>query len=723
MDRKRLIIALALSLLILMGWPLVMHKFFPAPTPDPSQIEVNLPPAESPAQPTNPAASPQTASTPKPGTTSKPGVTPKPGATPQSATTRRAVAPSGPLTLTTEVAQREIVIETPYWQVTLTNRGAVATSWILRTDAKGRPISAASGGPLELVPQNVLDTLGAPLALRLPWSHAFTDQLSKVNFQIEGIEPTAHNLVIKEGEQRQITFIYSTSTLVARKTFKFYGDRFVFDASAEVKSGGSDQPVEIVIGPRIGDQTDKQAGSYSTPPQVIAYTRGGDRVSVLGPRITPPFAKITGIDAGANRIEIDKPLAEDVDRIKILTGDGKIFLGYAMVTSREMGSRVLTLDSLPQGAAPGSNVAQGADTLRQGYRWVGLVDHYFAMTALSPTTIDSITLTNIPLKTDGSDTPTDYPSIAVPVRPDSFLEIFVGPKQRELLAQVGKEFGTDLGALIDYGMFAFMIRPLVPIIGWALDSLGSLFGNYGWAIVVVTAIINLTLSPLRWYSSKKMKKAAKHQPRMKELQERMKKLKENPAKYKRELEELQKEQMELMKEANPLGGCLPLLLQMPIFWAFFVYLTISLDVRHAPWMLWLKDLSTPDPYHVLPILMCVTMIASTALTPQPASADSSMKMQRIMMTWLMPILLTYFFFFSAPSGLVLYWMVSNVVGVLIQVIINKKTAEPAPQSPAALAGAGGKGGASRSQTTKAGKKAEALQKRKASDKGIIEGVK
>jgi len=202
-------------------------------------------------------------------------------------------------------------------------------------------------------------------------------------------------------------------------------------------------------------------------------------------------------------------------------------------------------------------------------------------------------------------------------------------------------------------------------------------------------MINLALSPLRFYSSKKMKKAAKHQPRMKELQDRMKKLKENPKKYERELKELQEEQLALMKQANPLGGCMPLLLQMPIFWAVYMYLGSSLDVRHAPWVLWIHDLSVSDPLKILPIVMCVTMIASTKLTPQPASADPSMKMQRIMMTWLMPIMLTWLFFFSAPSGLVLYWMVSNMVGVLIQLWINRKTADLTAEVAAAQAGSGG----------------------------------
>src|ERR1051325_9785290 len=133
-----------------------------------------------------------------------------------------------------------------------------------------------------------------------------------------------------------------------------------------------------------------------------------------------------------------------------------------------------------------------------------------------------------------------------------------------------------------------------------------------------------------------------------------------------------------------------MLLQMPIFWSFFIFLTISLDMRHAPWILWVKDLSKADPLHILPIVMCVTMIASTALMPQPPSAEPSMKFQRMLMTWLMPIMLTWFFFLSALSGLVLYWMVSNMVGVAIQLTINKLTAEPEAATAGAAGGKNGK---------------------------------
>lgn len=169
-----------------------------------------------------------------------------------------------------------------------------------------------------------------------------------------------------------------------------------------------------------------------------------------------------------------------------------------------------------------------------------------------------------------------------------------------------------------------------------------------------------------------MKRAALMQPKMKELQEKMKKLDKNDPR----MLDLQKEQIALMKEGNPLMGCLPLLLQMPFFMAVFTVLTVSIEVRNAPFFGWVKDLSIADPSHILPIVMCVTMIAQAALTPSPANADPIQKK----IQYIMPPFFTYFFFWSAPAGLVLYWMVSNLVGVVQQFVINKLSPPPAPES-------------------------------------------
>jgi YidC/Oxa1 family membrane protein insertase len=672
MDRTRLIMALALSLVVLMSWPLIMRYLAPNAIEEPIQLE-ETPPQRAAENPQNVPATKK--------------VTP----------TAPAAAQPQQQSQTTQVGQRDVTIafvdgNSEYWRATLSNRGVVATSWILsryKENGEERTITGADGRPLQLIPQHIPEPLSPPLSLRTPWSSEIAQQLNQANFQIEGVGPGENEITLRANESRTITFKYVSPSITATKSLTFHGGSFVFDVTAEVIAGGSQQAVEIVLGPRIGDQSDKQTGSYTTPPSVVAYTRDGQRQQIPGATITPPFATITVVNPDSNQIELDKPLADGVAEIKLTADKGATLIGYARVVNREANGHRLTLDSLPQGTSKGTGVAQGVDALRHLYAWAGVADHYFAMLAVPDPNqaIPQIMLTNIQIKT--GETTLDYPTAAIPVSSTSETHIFVGPKDRELLATVGHELGANLGALIDYGLFSFAVKPLIPALAWGLNGFRRLFGNYGWAIVAVTVLINLALSPLRFYSSKKMKKAAKHQPRMKELQDRMKKLKENPKKYERELQELQQEQLALMKEANPLGGCMPLLLQMPIFWAVYLYLGSSLDVRHAPWILWIKDLSTPDPLKILPIVMCVTMIASTKLTPQPVSADPSMKMQRIMMTWLMPIMLTWLFFFSAPSGLVLYWMVSNMVGVLIQLWINRMTADLTAEVAAAAAGSGG----------------------------------
>ena len=697
----------------MIGWQFAARYFSP-PRPAPQQEAAEPAPGQNPGAQNSNSSSASTAQN-KPGQ-NQPGQN-QPG---QNQAAAAAQGQPSQAVRQTEAPPREITVDTPYWTATFTSRGAVATSWVLKqypTKRGDRKIIAANYGNLELVPQGVSadSDIGAPFKMHVGDDLELSNHINRANFAIEGVAEGEQHITLGPGERREITFRYLDSTVEARKTFAFDGSRMVFDVTGRVVSGGSPQPVSLQVGPRIGDQSDNQTGSYSTPPQVVAFDRAGNRTSVVGASINEPIAEITAVDPASNRIALEDPVF-GLKRVKLVAADEITFLGYANIVESSPDGRSLTLDSLPQWTAPGASVARVTDVLRQGYQWAGDVDHYFTMVAIPSQPVGEISLMNLHTRVPDVDAVArDYQSVLVPVDPERVTRVFVGPKDRELLARTGSEFGTDFEALIDYGMFSFMIRPIVPVIGWALDGLAALFHNYGWSIVLVTIIINLALSPLRWYSSKKMKKAAKHQPRMKELQDKIKKLKDNPKKHERELTQLQQEQMALMKEANPLGGCLPLLLQMPIFWAFFVYLTISLDVRHAPWMLWLKDLSTPDPYKILPIVMCVTMIASTKLTPQPATADPSMKMQRVMMTWFMPIMLTWFFFLNAPSGLVLYWMVSNLVGVVIHLVINKVTAEPAPTT-------GGPSGDGK-KADGVSKQGDGARKRKASGKEVVEVVK
>jgi YidC/Oxa1 family membrane protein insertase len=232
---------------------------------------------------------------------------------------------------------------------------------------------------------------------------------------------------------------------------------------------------------------------------------------------------------------------------------------------------------------------------------------------------------------------------------------------------------VDLGEVINYGFLGSMRRFLAVPILWSIQKLQVLTGSYGIAIILFTIFIYSLFFPLKWQSSRKMKKAQKYAPRMKELQEKLKGMKQSDPRMK----ELQMEQLRLMKEANPLGGCLPLLIQMPFLFALYSAITISIDFRQASF-LWIPDLSGPEPFflyflRVLPILFAGSMIVLQLLTPQP-SADP---LQRKMMAIGMPLFMLYILW-SAPAGLLLYWLVGNIVGFIQQFLINKLTKEETP---------------------------------------------
>jgi len=302
--------------------------------------------------------------------------------------------------------------------------------------------------------------------------------------------------------------------------------------------------------------------------------------------------------------------------------------------------------------------------------WAGIEDNYFALVAIPKTPAAGVSFSTHERKEtiEEEEVTRRFIALSLPARESEEYTVFAGPKDPQVLEALDAQLGgVNLEDVINYGYFSSVVKPLITwVLLPALQGLHRLTGNYGVGIIVVTIVLNLFFYPLRRSSTIRMRKASALQPKMRELQEKMKGLKKNDPK----LQELQMEQLRLMKEANPLAGCLPLLLQLPIFWAMFVLLTVSLDVRQAPFVGWIDDLSSPDRWHVLPILMCLSMIVSTLLTPAPSN-DPSQRVQRFMMAYLMPILLTYLFFWRAPSGLVLYWMFSNLVGIGQQLLINR----------------------------------------------------
>jgi YidC/Oxa1 family membrane protein insertase len=325
-----------------------------------------------------------------------------------------------------------------------------------------------------------------------------------------------------------------------------------------------------------------------------------------------------------------------------------------------------------------------ADSLKGGAHqtslpvtWAAVDDNYFAMAYVPQQASPAVGLLN-----------DKYVSVAVALNDGAVNHVYAGPKDLSLLSQVSGAFGinnkTPLEDIVSYGILDFvrvMIKPIAQFMLKALRAINHVTHNFGWSIVILTVALNMLFFPLRWRSSVIMKRAAALAPRMKDVQERMKKLDKNDPR----MLDLQKEQIALMKEGNPLMGCLPLLLQMPFFIAVFAILTVSIEVRNAPFIGWIHDLSSKDPYFILPIIMCVTMIAQTALTP--STADPIQKKVQ----YVMPVVLTVAFFISAPAGLVLYWMVSNLVGVAQQYIINRLNPTKPPAAAADTSGSDGPG--------------------------------
>ena len=226
--------------------------------------------------------------------------------------------------------------------------------------------------------------------------------------------------------------------------------------------------------------------------------------------------------------------------------------------------------------------------------------------------------------------------------------LFVGPKLQHVLEKIAP--GLEL--TVDYGILTIIAKPIF----WLLEFIHRFVGNWGWSIILLTILIKLAFYKLSEKSYKSMAQMRKLQPKLAALKER----------YGDDKQKLQQAMMEMYKKEkiNPLGGCLPILVQIPVFIALYWVLLESVELRQAPWILWIRDLSTRDPYFVLPILMGITMFIQQKLNPAPVDP-----IQAKVMTFL-PIVFTFFFLFF-PSGLVLYWVVNNTLSIAQQWYITR----------------------------------------------------
>jgi YidC/Oxa1 family membrane protein insertase len=628
-QQQRFILALVASAAVLILW----NYLYPPVKPPQPNANANQQVAQ---------ASPQSTSQSSPQATAQPSAT----VTPAPAQANASPAPTPD-----SVPERKITVVTPLYEATFDTRGAVATSWVITKNKNTDRAIYASGSTkdnpkrLEMIstpPEGVAaDQLMR--TLQIVTGDATLDAvLANKNFKVTGAKGDSgdETINVTSGSQQLDFVVHDDATgLDATKRIVFFADRYIANINLTLMHGGQAvPPARIAIGPNIGDQGIDHYSFYLYAPEGISVVNN----------------------------EVRRVPATEVHADRRSSGlFGWIFEGLSLKA----------VQTKPVDHDPIDGQVQ----------WAGVGDTYFAMLAVPAKPITGLEYRTIPYehKINGKPEQRFLITGLVPIPSDGTqTELYVGPKDHKLLADASaetKQTGgpqVDLGEAINYGFLAWMRRGLAVPILWSINALQRLTSSYGIAIILFTILIYSLFFPLKWQSSRKMKKAQKYAPRMKELQEKLKGMKQSDPRMK----ELQMEQLRLMKEANPLGGCLPLLIQMPFLFALYTALTISIDFRQASF-LWIPDLSAPEPYllgflRFLPILFCGSMIFLQLLTPAP-SADP---LQRKMMAVGMPLFMLYILW-SAPSGLLLYWLVGNIVGFSQQLIINRLTKtdeEPPP---------------------------------------------
>ncbi|MFC7515247.1 membrane protein insertase YidC [Herbaspirillum sp. GCM10030257] len=282
--------------------------------------------------------------------------------------------------------------------------------------------------------------------------------------------------------------------------------------------------------------------------------------------------------------------------------------------------------------------------------WVALVQHYF-VTAIVPPEKMSREIYTKKIGNNLYSTGTILPVGTVAPGATTSVEsrLYSGPQETETLEKLAP--GLDL--VKDYGLLTIIAKPIF----WLMTQIHKILGNWGWTIIALTVLIKLAFFPLSAASYRSMAKMKTVTPKMQSIRERFK---SDPAKMNQAMMELYR-----TEKINPLGGCLPIVVQIPVFIALYWVLLASVEMRNAPWLGWIQDLAAPDPFYILPVLMAVSMFIQTKLNPTPPDPIQA----KVMM--FMPIVFSVMFFFF-PAGLVLYWVVNNILSIAQQWVITKK---------------------------------------------------
>ena len=467
----------------------------------------------------------------------------------------------------------------------------------------------SAGQPLDLVQPQAAARFGLPLSL-FTYEPALTTQLNDALYQVSySAQPTATGSLLAPAS---ITFHYSANGIDAVKTFRF-DSSYVIDVETEVKRNGA--PVRALV---------------SWP-------------------------------AGLGDME-------ELHQTSMLRGQMPTQSSFAWSVEDR------------QDVQPAAKVS-GNNTLEASYQYAAVMDLYFAAAFLPevPDRATVVTLHNsIELPADPSDQngkkiSVDVLGLAVgDTSGDTHLRLFAGPKATELLKSIhaigtdGKPDGPGLESLIQFGSWlGYIAKPLYLALRFLHNILGAGPYSWGWAIILFTVAFNLAFIPLRFMMMKSSLKMMRIQPKVDAIKKRYANLKMNDPKK----TEMNTEVMALYKEegVNMYGSCLPMLPQLPLFYGFFRVLYNAVELRQAHWF-WLPDLSQPDPTHILPLLIIVSMFLTQYITPSPGMDP----MQRRMMAFILPIFMGSFLWHYA-SGLALYWAAGNVLNLALQIFINQSS--------------------------------------------------
>jgi YidC/Oxa1 family membrane protein insertase len=538
---KRLILAIVLSFLVLMGY----QYFIVKPT------KPAVPPIE--ISPAPPAA-------PLPGTAGAAQESRQEAPAEAKAAPAEAV-PAPDLGAVAGQAETDVVVETSLYKAVWTNKGAVLKSWKLKKHKNSLKED------LDLVPAMAGEIGRYPFSLGLD-DAAFAGLLNSSLFEVSQAA-----LDLRDGASGELRFVFSDGASVkAEKAFRFTGGSYALET--EIRVWKNDQPVSpsVLWGPGIGNPSPadlKQSFSVSTGSAV--YT-GGKVIRMIERKYKAEQGAYNFVD------------------------------------------------------------------------WAAYEDNYFVALFVLPSQKGQAVF----LKETAGRAPAFFVYVTGPRR------AYLGPKDAEAL----KAFGNEAKKVISFGMFGSVAEILLVVVRF----FHNLVPNWGIAIILLTLVIKIIFFPLTYSSTKSMVKMADLQPKVKAIRAKYKKAKSDIAQRRLMNEEM----MKLYKEhgVNPAGGCLPMLIQLPVFYGVFRMLVVSIEFRHAPFALWITDLSVRDPFYVTPVLMGITQFISQKMTP--TSADSSQAKMMLIMPFVMTI-----FFMNFQSGLVLYWLTTNVLQIGQQAIINR----------------------------------------------------